>query len=271
MPDPTLDEDRSLAIREMLVEHAEEHRPARRHSLYVGGALAIAATLAVAAIVVGVGASRLQVSAPDRPLATDARDAYFDAVTPGESTAWLLLFRELRDILPNTRFVSDDPRFGPPRSFPGVVTGTVDSATAGPESSNGNRLLTLDIRIEDCLAAAECTPVMPISLYVDADRVTPAKLSGLAEQLGRVVIVLSDPESDSQNPSIELDGALLGLVADDGSLSFPALVESTSGLPLRETTFLGSIRTVRQLREAAGLPERTVEADLTHLGIHPDQ
>jgi hypothetical protein len=119
------------------------------------------------------------------------------------------------------------------------------------------RTLHLRLKVMEHIAGAATSEEILVGIVIDGG-VNPDTAARSFEAMDDVVLLLrsGSPVFDYADKlySIVQDGGLLGLVGDDGMLTFPVLDESAA-------QFAGGIATVNDLRAAAEQPERTFLVD----------
>lgn len=176
--------------------------------------------------------------------------------------------QSLADLLPNHEFAIDGAKAQ--ALSPGLVIGTVTSAEAGrsytvdgedaasgiegPFTDEAARWRVAVITIEPDSAFGDVAGEgdVHVGVVVDGGLDPRDALASLAA-LGRVAVVLGEDGRYAFAPdawSIRQSGALLGVIDDEGTLSFPAL-------GVDEEAFLSGITTVRELEGEARV-ERAV-------------
>lgn len=236
-------------------------------------------TAAVTAFVVGNPNDALaRVSAPSvassTPSATSSPTGIVDDPHGGAALSYALDYlkspdsavdsvwpeRALLDLLPNHLYSIDGETPHPLASA--IVVGKILSVTGavafdGQTGTEGRydlpgataRVLRISVEVDQALGSASGSRLIDFGMRVEGDTKPETLRAGVAA-LGRVVVVLNAPGTfgfDSSLYSVRRGSSLLGFVADDGSLSFPALVD-------HETEFIGTITSTDELYDAASLP-----------------
>ncbi|GEL95777.1 hypothetical protein [Cellulomonas composti] len=182
--------------------------------------------------------------------------------------------RSLRDALPNVTFSIDG---APARSvLGGVVEGHVTAVEEGSayrdeETENGSRAVEVDFGSPDAswrtvvLTVAvendfdpsrEAPDVLRLAVTFGAGADTETMLKAFAGR--HVLAVLDPPNTFTPDPTLRTasrGSALLGLVADDGTISMPVLGEG-------EAEYLGDLTTIEAVTRAAQEPAQVIDVTL---------
>lgn len=209
---------------------------------------------AVAGLVVLVGAGAYGLAATsDEP----AERLFRSLATSEESGARVKVEQTVTDLLPRALFhfrslAEDEPR---PLGA-GLAIGTVGEASEIAVEADW-RLVAFTLTVDEGLGAFEPGSVLEVGLAVDSGMRSEEVVRGLGD-LGQVVVGLDEPgffSADRRLYSVRGDGSLLGVVAADGRISFPAMQDDDA------RAFVGDVDTVDELVEAARKPPVVITAD----------
>ncbi|MGL5808320.1 MAG: hypothetical protein ACRCYQ_00050, partial [Nocardioides sp.] len=176
----------------------------------------------------------------------------------------------LEQILPNTRAWVDDGRDTPRRLSDLAAAGRVVSVDPGrtfePSDATGTDIehpfdsreasyRTMEVAVDVTETWGESIPSDSVTVTVPiGSEVEPATAITALESLDRIVLVLHSQGFYGYAPDswrIARNNALIGVIEDDGSLTFPALSETAE--------YFDQIETLDDFDRAASGPEQTVD------------
>jgi hypothetical protein len=247
-------------------------------STRIGVAILISLTLVTAAVTAFVVANPKpavsNMTAPATSTSSATPDAGSSSIylqdylaAAGSSVNSAPIERGLVDLLPNHLFSINGGDPEPLAS--GIVVGVVRSVSDGVALSaqDGSEIpfdssdaaayvLVLNIAVEYGLGSASGDTMIRVGIKV-TNPVDVEQLSRGLVEVGRILVVLDEPGDFDFNTnlySVRRSGTMLATVAEDGTLTFPALSET-------ESDFVGTLTTIDEvLAEAARtVPVGTVD------------
>jgi hypothetical protein len=228
----------------------------------------------IAAASVALGISTAAAGCTSTPSASDARDYVIAQMSARASAGESIdIERTLGDLVPNHRFSVEGQKPAPLSA--GIVFGRITKVSPGAaytvDPADDTRTIRLAYDDEtaiwrvavltvttDTRVGGVSQKTIKVGYVIDGAADPETMVTGL-KALDRVALVLNAPgkfEFDRSLYSVRQSGALLGLVATDGDISFPAL-------GVEEKAFLSDVDSVDDVvsEDATSAPVVTVELD----------